>query len=96
MNRSGNDFIRSLFQCFRLGAALYPDFLLLPWSRKLFFILLTHETGEQKGQLELLIERIEKIQQDLPRFEEGADEQAFTEAASERYYYSRTRGRRRM
>ena len=54
------------------------------------------ETGEQKGQLELLIERIEKIQQDLPRFEEGADEQAFTEAASERYYYSRTRGRRRM
>ncbi len=43
------------------------------------------ETGEQKSQLELLIERIEKIQETLPKFEENANEEAFTEAAEEVY-----------
>ena len=56
----------------------------------------TTETGEQKGQLELLIERIEKIQKDLPRFEDSEEEKAFTEAASEQYDPGRTKSRRRI
>lgn len=46
------------------------------------------ETGEQKSQLELLIERIEKIQETLPKFDENANERAFTEAAEELYRYN--------
>jgi len=56
----------------------------------------TTESGEQKNQLELLIERIEKIQKDLPRFDDRAAEEAFTEAASEVYYAGRNRTRRRI
>ena len=38
-------------------------------------------TGEEKTELELLIERIEKIQKELPRHEIDQNEAAFTEAA---------------
>ena len=47
----------------------------------------TTASGEQKSQLDLLIERIEKIQHDLPKFEDEAEERAFTEAAREQYAY---------
>ena len=43
------------------------------------------ESGEQKTQLELLIERIEKIQETLPKYDESANEKAFTEAAEEQF-----------
>lgn len=43
------------------------------------------ENGEQKSSLELLIERIEKIQKELPAHEINENEEAFTEAA-ERYH----------
>lgn len=56
------------------------------------------EDGEQKTSLELLIERIEKIQEEIPEHPVNKNEQAFTEAA-ESYrdnmgYYRKTTGRR--
>ena len=46
----------------------------------------TTETGEVKTQLELLIERIQKIQEELPAHTVSEDEKAFTEAAEEHYH----------
>ena len=45
----------------------------------------TTETGEKKSELELLIERIHKIQDELPAHTENENERAFTEAAEEYY-----------
>ena len=45
----------------------------------------TTETGEKKTELELLIERIKKIQDELPAHTENENERAFTEAAEEYY-----------
>ena len=45
----------------------------------------TTDTGEQKNELELLIERIRKIQSELPEHTENENEKAFTEAAEEYY-----------
>ena len=52
----------------------------------------TTETGEKKSELELLIERIKKIQDELPAHTENENERAFTEAAEE-YYREQTQGR---
>ena len=52
----------------------------------------TTETGEKKSELELLIERIRKIQDELPEHTENENERAFTEAAEE-YYREQTQGR---
>ena len=49
----------------------------------------TTDTGEKKSELELLIERIQKIQSDLPVHPETENENAFTEAAEE-YYREQT------
>ena len=46
--------------------------------------------GKPKTQLELLIERIEKIQEELPRHGVSEEERAFTEAAEA--YHSQERG----
>ncbi len=43
------------------------------------------ETGTQKTSLELLIERIQKIQRELPSHLENDDERAYTEAAESLY-----------
>lgn len=45
----------------------------------------TNEYGEPKTQLEMLIERIHKIQDELPERTVSEDEQAFTSAAEENY-----------
>ena len=50
------------------------------------------ETGEKKTELELLIERIRKIQDELPEHTENENERAFTEAAEE-YYREQTQVR---
>ena len=50
------------------------------------------ETGEKKSELELLIERIRKIQDELPAHTENENERAFTEAAEE-YYREQTQVR---
>ena len=56
------------------------------------------ETGEKKTELELLIERIQKIQSERPAQSEKEKKKAFTEAAEE-YYRDQTqpqpRSRRR-
>ena len=49
----------------------------------------TTETGEKKSELEILIERIQKIQSELPAHTENENEKAFTEAAEE-YYREQT------
>ena len=55
------------------------------------------ETGEQRSSVDILIERIQQIQKELPEREhkEHEEEDAFTEAAEERYEaeYSPRRGR---
>lgn len=43
------------------------------------------ETGEQKTGLDMLIERINKIQEELPAYDINEEEQAFTKAAEEQY-----------
>ena len=48
------------------------------------------ESGGKKSELELLIERIQKIQSELPSHTENENEKAFTEAAEE-YYREQTR-----
>ena len=48
------------------------------------------ETGEKKTELELLIERIQMIQSEIPEHAEDENERAFTEAAEE-YYQEQNR-----
>lgn len=45
----------------------------------------TDENGVPKTQLELLIERIQKIQEELPPHTDSEEEKAFTNAAEEQY-----------
>ena len=52
----------------------------------------TTETGQKKTELELLIERIRKIQDELPAHTENENERVFTEAAEE-YYLEQTQAR---
>ena len=56
----------------------------------------TTETGEEKTDVQLLIERIQKIQQELPAHEAAMDEDeaAFTEAAEEQL--AQTQAQRRF
>ena len=44
------------------------------------------ENGLPLSAAELLIRRIQKIQEELPEHEINENEQAFTEAAEEQYY----------
>ncbi len=48
-------------------------------------VSVTNEHGEPKTELELLIERIQKIQEEIPKHHIPEDEQAFTNAAEELY-----------
>ena len=52
------------------------------------------DTGKQKSEVELLIERIQKIQSEIPAHTENENERAFTEAAEE-YYREQYRPMRR-
>lgn len=45
----------------------------------------TTETGETKSSLEMLIERIQKIQEEIPQHAVNEEELAFTQAAEEQY-----------
>ena len=53
------------------------------------------ENGQQKSEVELLIERIQKIQSELPAHAENENERAFTEAAEEYYREQHTIPQRR-
>ena len=50
-----------------------------------FLVHAVDEEGKQKSEVELLIERIQKIQSELPAHTENENERAFTEAAEEYY-----------
>ncbi len=52
-----------------------------------------NETGEKKSEVELLIERIQKIQTELPEHTVSEDEQAFNTAAEEQYMAMNARPR---
>ena len=53
------------------------------------------DDGRQKTEVELLIERIQKIQSELPAHTENENERAFTEAAEE-YYREQNQPLRRL
>ena len=56
----------------------------------------TNETGAQKSETELLIERIHAIQKTLPIHSANENEEAFTSAAEEYYAsFQRTRDARK-
>ncbi|MBP5331982.1 MAG: cation:proton antiporter [Lachnospiraceae bacterium] len=83
--------------CAKLGLHLSHSF-----SDKLEDIVTvaeTDETGHKKTSVELLIERIAKIQEEIPEHEVDPNEQAFTEAAENYMQYHgpiRRGGRRRF
>ncbi len=77
-----------LYELVGPAAAKLSLYLSGSYSDKLEDIVSVNETtasGEKKTNLELLIERIEKIQEELPKHEINENEEAFTEAA-ESYY----------
>ena len=90
-----------LYELIGPGAAKLSLWLSGSYSNELEDLAQVHETtetGEKKSELELLIERIQKIQSELPAHSENENEKAFTEAAEE-YYRDQTqpqpRSRRR-
>lgn len=56
-------------------------------------VSLLHIDGTKKTQIEILIERINKIQEQIPKHEEilNEEENAFTEAAEEYYWINQKR-----
>ena len=77
-----------LYELIGPGAAKLSLYLSGSYSNKLETIVTVEETGEdgaKKAPVELLIERIQKIQSELPAHTENENERAFTEAAEEYY-----------
>ena len=73
-----------LYELIGPGCAKLSLYLSKSYSTKLEEIVPVAEkteTGEQKTSLELLIERIQKIQQEIQNHSENEDEKAYTEAA---------------
>ncbi len=77
-----------LYELIGPGCAKLALYLSGSYSNQLEEIAPVEETdaqGEPKTQLELLIERIQKIQEELPSHAVSEEERAFTEAAEEQY-----------
>lgn len=77
-----------LYELIGPGAAKLSLWLSGSYSNELEKVALVPEvteTGEKKSELDLLIERIRKIQDELPPHTENENERAFTEAAEEYY-----------
>ena len=55
-------------------------------------VITVNDDGSAKNQVEVLIERINKIQANIPKHEISEEEQAFTEAAEEQYAINQRRG----
>ena len=86
-----------LYELIGPGSAKLSLYLSGSYSNKLETIAPVPEVdedGRQKSELELLIERIRKIQSELPAHTENENERAFTEAAEEYYRNQRTPQRR--
>ena len=81
-----------LYELIGPGAAKLSLWLSGSYSNELESVVTVPETtvtGEKKTELELLIERIQTIQSELPAHTENENEKAFTEAAEE-YYREQT------
>lgn len=81
-----------LYELIGPGAAKLSLWLSGSYSNELESVVTVPETtvtGEKKSELELLIERIQAIQSELPAHTENENEKAFTEAAEE-YYREQT------
>ena len=77
-----------LYELIGPGAAKLSLYLSGSYSKNLEALAPVPETGEdgkKKTDLELLIDRIQKIQSELPAHTENENERAFTEAAEEYY-----------
>ena len=79
-----------LYELIGPGCAKLSRYLSKSYSNKLEDIVEIAEDGHQKSKVELLIERIQAIQNDLPKHENPyyEVEQAFSEAADEQYLLS--------
>jgi Kef-type K+ transport system membrane component KefB len=78
-----------LYELIGPGAAKLSLYLSGSYSNELEDIAPVQETsedGRKKSEVELLIERIQKIQSELPAHTENENERAFTEAAEEYYH----------
>ncbi len=79
-----------LYELIGPGCAKLSLYLSGSYSNKLETLAPVQETteeGEKKSEVELLIERIQKIQSELPAHTENENERAFTEGAEE-YFHS--------
>ena len=77
-----------LYELIGPGAAKLSLYLSGSYSNELEDLVPVRETtedGQKKSEVELLIERIQKIQSELPAHTENENERAFTEAAEEYY-----------
>ena len=77
-----------LYELVGPGCAKLSLYLSKSYSTKLEELVSVEETteqGEKKSSLELLIERIQKIQEEIPKHEVSEEEQAFTKAAEEHF-----------
>lgn len=76
-----------LYELIGPGCAKLALYLSKSYSNKLEDIVEIAEDGHEKNKVELLIERIQAIQQELPKHENPyhEDEEAFSEAADEQY-----------
>ena len=77
-----------LYELIGPGAAKLSLYLSGSYSNKLESAVpvpVVDDEGKQKSEVELLIERIQKIQSELPSHTENENERAFTEAAEEYY-----------
>ena len=88
-----------LYELIGPGCAKLALYLSRSYSTKLEDVAVVEEdtqTGERKSDVQLLIERIQKIQQELPAHEAAMDEDeaAFTEAAEEQL--AQTQAQRRF
>ena len=87
-----------LYELIGPGSAKLSLFLSGSYSNRLESaapVPVVDENGQQKSEVELLIERIQKIQSELPAHTENENERAFTEAAEEYYREQNIPQRRR-
>ena len=86
-----------LYELIGPGAAKLSLYLSGSYSDQLEVVAPVPETGpdgEKKSEVELLIERIQKIQSELPAHTVNENERAFTDAAEEYYKEQFVRSRR--
>ncbi len=77
-----------LYELIGPGCAKLSLYLSKSYSNKLEDIVFVHEKteeGKTKTELEMLIERIQKIQEEIPKWNENEEEAAYTEEAEQHF-----------